>query len=237
MEQMRSLEDLLDLQVLDSKIDRLLDQRSSLPLLDEYRTTHEALQGVESAIAAAQERAKAAARALDKAEGELEIASEKLHREEQRLYAGGFGAREAEHLRNEVEMLRRQIAEREEETLVHMQEREDAETDLVPLEEEQRRLAAAKEDLEGKIKQEWSVIDADIARTEEKKASTIPLIEEELLELYEKLRPAKEGVAVARLAERVCGGCHLQLSLAEEAKVKKADPPRCLHCRRIVVPQ
>ena len=91
--------------------------------------------------------------------------------------------------------------------------------------------------LEAIIKEEWRVIDADIARVEARKREIIPLIEPELLALYEELRPHKERVAVGRLAEGVCGGCHLRLSAAEQVEVLREFPPRCIHCRRILVPQ
>ena len=47
----------------------------------------------------------------------------------------------------------------------------------------------------------------------------------------------EEGIAVGRFAEGVCGGCHLKLSAAEQAEVRKESPPRCLRCMRILVPQ
>jgi predicted nucleic acid-binding Zn-ribbon protein len=44
-------------------------------------------------------------------------------------------------------------------------------------------------------------------------------------------------VAVGRLADGICGGCHLRLSAAEQVEVLRDFPPRCMHCRRILVPQ
>ena len=89
----------------------------------------------------------------------------------------------------------------------------------------------------GAIRDAWKEIDAQIAVKEARKAELVPLVAPDLLALYEELRPGKEGVAVGRLAEGVCGGCHLRLSAAEQAEVLRESPPRCLHCRRILVPQ
>ncbi len=63
----------------------------------------------------------------------------------------------------------------------------------------------------------------------------MPLIDEDLIALYEDLRRAKDGVGVGRLADGVCGGCHLRITEAEELEVRRSDPPRCIHCRRILV--
>ena len=118
-----------------------------------------------------------------------------------------------------------------------MERREEAQRESAGWEAQGETVRARKEALEGTIKGIWREIDDEVARQEEKKQGIVPLIPPELMELYEVLRPAKEGVAVGRLAEGICGGCHLALSAAEQAEILRQDPPRCLHCRRILVPQ
>ncbi len=234
MEDLDSLEDLVDLQAVDSEIDRLLDRRAGLPELAAYRKAHDELAGLEAEIAALADRVRESDLASDKSDGELKIDEEKAHREEQRLYAGGLSARDAEHLRAEVEMLRRRISEREDLILGLMEEREGLAASLSRLEGERDAVASEKGRIEEVIAESWSGIDAEVARLEEKKAGIVPMIDAELLALYEDIRPAKEGVGVARLAEGVCGGCHLALSAAEQLQAAKAFPPRCIHCRRIL---
>jgi predicted nucleic acid-binding Zn-ribbon protein len=237
MEELRSLEDLLDLQAVDLDIDRLLHRRASLPELEEYRAAHEVVARLDASLEEVGGRLRETELASDKAEGELEMAEEKLNREELRLFAGGLSARDAEHMRREVEMLRRQASEREDEILELMEVRDRAEAELKGLGAERTEAAATETHFEGIIREAWRAIDAEIAAKEARKAEIVPLIDPELLSLYEELRPGKEGVAVGRLAEGVCGGCHLRLSAAEQAEVVKTWPPRCLHCRRIIVPR
>jgi predicted nucleic acid-binding Zn-ribbon protein len=102
---------------------------------------------------------------------------------------------------------------------------------------EREAALSEKDRLDALIGEQWRLIDADLARLEEKKRGIVPLIDRDLLELYEELRPHKEGVAVGRLSEGVCGGCHLRLSAAEQVEVAREYPPRCMHCRRILVLQ
>jgi predicted nucleic acid-binding Zn-ribbon protein len=237
MEEIRSLEDLLDLQREDSDIDRLLERRQSLPELEEYRAAHERVTDLDAELQEISGRLRDLDLGVDKAEGELQMGEEKLQREERRLFAGGLSAKEAEHLRQEVEMLRRRSSEAETEILELMEHREQAQHELAGLEAERREADAVKTRLQGSIQAEWKGIDVEIARHEAKKAELAPLIPTDLMDLYEQLRPAKEGVAVGRLAEGICGGCHLALSAAERSQVLAEDPPRCLHCRRILVPQ
>lgn len=237
MEDIRSLEDLLDLQAVDSEIDRLLDRRGSLPQLAGFRKAHTTMTRLDGEIAAAQESLKAVDLAEDRAEGEMKIDEEKLAREERRLYAGGLSARDATHLRDEVEMLRRRTSDREDEALALIEERDQGQRALEGLQAERATAAASRARLEAEIQQAWTVIDADIARLEAKKAEIVPLIDPDLIALYEELRPSKEGVAIAALVDGVCGGCHLRLSAAEEAQALRAVPPRCHHCRRILAPR
>ncbi len=236
MEELRSLEDLLDLQDVDLQIDRLLNERQSLPELEEYRNAHDRAV----ALAAERDAAGVALREtsldLDKTSGELELAEQKLGAEQNRLYAGGLSARDADYLRREVEMLERKKTDMEDRVLELMEQREAQEgalgavTDRVTgAEEEEAKLKAVIQEL-------WQGIDASLAVKEARKADIVPLIPEDLLDLYEELRPAKDGVAVGRLAEDICQGCHLRLTAAEQLEAKRTDPPRCLHCRRILVP-
>lgn len=236
MEELNSLADLLDLQDVDLQIDRLLNERQSLPALETYRAAHAREQDLTARVGAAEAALRETSLALDKTSGELDIAEAKLESEQNRLYAGGLSARDADYLRQEVEMLGRKKVEMEDALLVYMEQREERDQTLEGLRGELAVAGEEKAALEASIQEAWKEIDAQLARKEARKADIVPLIPAELLELYEELRPVKEGVAVGRLADSVCGGCHLRLTAAEQLDVKRSDPPRCIHCRRILVP-
>lgn len=235
MEEMRSLEDLLELQRLDSAIDRLLERRNGLSALARFRTAHVRLEKLASAIGEAESRLRDLSLAEDRVEGEMGFDEDKLKREESRLYAGGLSARDATHLRDEVEMLRKRISTREDEALALLERQQSESASLEQMTSERDRITVEKSQLETEIGAAWKEIDADIARLEAEKAVLVPTIDPELIALYEEIRPSKEGVAAAALVERTCSGCHLRLSAAEEVQVLKEEPPRCIHCRRILV--
>jgi hypothetical protein len=237
MEELKSLADLLDLQDVDLQIDRLLHRRQSLPELDGYREADARLQALTADRDAAADVLRQTALESDKTSGELDIAQQRLATEENRLYAGGLSARDADYMRREVEMLRRKKSEMEDRLLELMEAREQQEAALRVLESAVEVVAAETGGFERVIAEAWREIDAELARREARKADIVPLVEEGLLALYEDLRPLKDGgVAVARLVEGVCGACHLTLTAAEQLEVKATDPPRCLHCRCILVP-
>lgn len=236
MEELRSLADLLDLQAVDLEIDRLLELRGSLPELEAYRSAHEETIRLRRARDEAQERLTATTRELDRVTGELGLVEEKAEREQNRLYAGGLSARDADYLRREVEMLRGRISDMEEQALELMERRELEEAEVQRLSEELVDAERERSRLEELISEEWRRIDAEIAAKEARKAEIVPLVDPELLSLYEDLRSRREGAVVGTLVGRVCGVCHLQLSAAEEVEALASRPPRCLHCRAILVP-
>lgn len=236
MEPVGSLHDLLDLQDVDAHIDRLIDQRQSLPELVDYRATHEAT------VRLGTERDETAARlrevelAVDKTSGELEITQQKAGAEEMRLYAGGLSARDADYLRREVELLKGKVSGMEDEVLELMESREEIEADLARLEAELGVETSRKAELEAGIRESWRLIDAEIAVKEHRKREIMPLVDEDLIDLYEGLRRTRDGRVVGALENGVCGACHLILSSAEENEARQQHPPRCIHCRAVLVP-
>ena len=234
-EQLRSLEDLLDLQSADFEIDRLLNERQSLDELDDFRLADERLSALQTDHDAASTTLRGTSLELDRLSGELELAEAKLDAEQNRLYAGGLSARDATFLRQEVQMLERRNSDMEDEVLEFMERRDTQQVEVERIDGLLSDVGAERDRLESVIAEAWKGIDGRIARKEVRKADIAPLVDPALMELYEELRPLKDGVAVGRLAESVCGGCHLRLSAAEQLEAAKSEPPRCLHCRRILV--
>jgi len=237
MEQLRSLTDLLDLQIVDSEIDRLIHERESLPALAEYRLAHERLQQLTSERNLVADGLRQTELAFDKTSGELDIAERKLAAEQNRLYAGGLSARDADYMRREVEMLDRKKREMEDEVLELMERRDQLDKRLAGVEIEVASATIVKGEHETVITAAWRDIDARLNDRERRKADIVTLINPDLLDLYERLRSAKDdGVAVGRLAEDICGACHLRLTPAEQLEATRRDPPRCIHCSAILVP-
>ncbi len=229
------LSDLLDLQDVDLEIDRLLHTRQTLPELEEYRQAHLQREEAERELQRVQADLRELELALDKGEGELELLEAKLGENETRLFAGGMSARETEHMRLEVQSLRGQQEALEEKILGLLDRRDELLAAVRDAEERLRSAAERESELEAAIAAAWRDIDAKLARLEERKREMVAPIPPDLLDTYEELRRLKEGVAVGRLEHGVCGGCHLALSASEQEEAARSDPPRCVHCRRILV--
>ena len=231
-----ALSDLLDVQQIDLEIDRLLDRRQSLPELEEYRKVHQTLKTLEREKAGATETLRELDLALDKSEGELSILEAKLKEHETRLFAGGMSGRETEYMRLEVESLRGQREALEGRVLQMLDGIDPAREAVARLEAKMGEASSKRDQLDEAIKAQWKEIDADLGRREEAKKEAIAPIDSDLLDLYENLRRLKDGVAIASFDHGVCDGCHMTLSPTEQEEVLGTDLPRCVHCRRILVP-
>jgi len=235
LEQLKSLADLLDLQDIDLKIDKLLDTRSSLPELDEYKSAHGEVQRLTIALDEANKTLSEADLNLRKTNGELELTAERAAAEQNRLYAGGMSARDADYLRREVEMLYAKVSKMEDEVIGYLDDKEQAEAEVERLTDELTAATDLKGQLGTSISDQWRLIDKELALKEETKKASVGLVDEYLLEIYDKLRDVRDGRVVGRLTDGICGVCHLRLTAAEVSKVSKDDPPRCIHCRSMLV--
>jgi len=215
---------LLDLQAIDSAIDRL-DARMR------------ALEG-EGELAAARAQAELAERELGelrlsidtfdrdaaKLEHEIDSITRKAADEQSRLYGGAVAnAKELASIQHEVDNLKKRKSEREDELLVVLERREDVE-----------RIAV--DHVAGDAARELSTVSADLVARRDERERLAAGIDPELLELYTELRPQKKGVAAVALVDGVCQGCHEKLSSVELDRVKRTEGiARCEYCRRILV--
>jgi uncharacterized protein len=81
-------------------------------------------------------------------------------------------------------------------------------------------------------------IDREAGTVREERESVAASVPAELLKLYEKIREQQGGVGAARLFQRRCEGCQLELNITEINDVRGApgdEVLRCENCRRILV--
>ncbi|GAA3922582.1 hypothetical protein GCM10022244_35250 [Streptomyces gulbargensis] len=81
-------------------------------------------------------------------------------------------------------------------------------------------------------------LDAEAATVTKERELVAGSVPADLLKLYEKLREQQGGVGAARLYQRKCEGCHIELNITELNEVRAAAKDtvlRCENCRRILV--
>lgn len=228
---------MLELQRVDSTIDRLEARRRNLPEQAALELLEEQLTSLEKTVAEQQAVVDEIASRQRKLEADLEKMGLKIAAEQAKMYGGAAtNPKELVDLQREVESLKRRISLMEDDDLGIMEEREGAEGELT-------KLAAEAEGLRGQISEAVKVRDRASADIDEQLNAAVdereqwaPKFDAELLAFYDELRAAKGGVAAAALVDGACQGCHMRLPAQEYDRVRRAAGlVRCDECRRILV--
>ncbi|MEU1838653.1 zinc ribbon domain-containing protein [Micromonospora chersina] len=228
---------LLDLQAIDTALAQLAHRRRTLPELAELEALARELSALEDERVRAQVAVDDLDRDIARLEKDVEQVRARKSKDEARLAAGSGPARELEALQHELASLNRRQSDLEDAELELMEQRETAQGVLDGVE---RRIAEAR-DRRAAAEQRRDDSLAEIAKDEEfKRGSRQPLagdLPADLVALYERIR-TDTGLGAALLTGGRCGGCRLELSGADLARIRKADPDdvvRCEECRRIMV--
>ena len=229
---------LLALQTVDSSMDRLATRRRLLESGEALSAARSTADAAEAVFGELRLRLDEMNRDASRFEHEIDTIGQKLAAEEKRLYDGSVvNVKEMEALQHEIENLKKRRADREDELLALMEQRETLESRAIEAQAHGALEREKVDEVAARSREDLSTIQAELGRLDAERAQVLPDIPAELLELYEELRPQKKGVAAAALTEGICQGCHEQLSSVELDKLKKtSDVPRCEYCRRILIP-
>lgn len=227
--------DLAALQSVDLEIDRLNRQRRSLPELGELRRLIETRKSVESDYGKLMEELRSLDLEFDRTNGELTIMDERLKVAEKKLFGGGMGSRETQNRRMEVQSLRTRIDGQESLVLELMERRENISVRTEKISADLDKMRRIEDNLGGEVRKVWQKIDGQLAKLLSERSILAAEVPSEVMKIYESLRKTKGGVAAGKMEGGTCGGCHLALSESERGEARESDPPRCPHCRRILV--
>jgi predicted nucleic acid-binding Zn-ribbon protein len=229
---------LLDLQAVDTALAQLAHRRRTLPERAELESLARELSALEDERVRAQVAVDDLDRDIARLERDVDQVRVRKDRDQARLTQGAGPARELEALQHELASLNRRQSELEDAELELMEQREAAQGVLAGIEE---RLAAARADRAAAEERRDQAL-AEIAKDEQFKTSARqPLAADlpgDLVALYDKIREVSGGLGAALLAGGRCGGCRIELSGADRARIKAAAPDevvRCEECRRIMV--
>ncbi len=230
---------LLDLQALDSSLDRLAHRRRTLPELEQLVSLTARIGALDGDIVIVQTEDRDLAREQNKLEDEVELVQTRMQRDQQRLDAGSVGSpRELENLQSEIESLRRRRGDLEDGVLELMEQREEVQARVAALQGERDGAAAALAEAEQRRDAAFAEIDAEADQSRKQRGELAAELPADLLALYEKVRASSAGVGAAALYRGRCEGCHLQLNTTDLAAIRDAAPDavvRCEECRRILV--
>jgi predicted nucleic acid-binding Zn-ribbon protein len=230
---------LLDLQALDTALDRLVARRRSLPELAEIGTLTTQLSALSADLVDAETQGRDLGRAQSKLEGEVDAVRSRAARDQSRLDSGAVSsARELENLQSEIVSLGRRQGDLEDQLLELMETGEGVQATVDRLRHERDEATAAREAAEQRRDAAFSAIDAEAEQKTKERAELAAELPSELVTLYEKIRASSGGVGAAALVRRRCEGCHLEVGGQELREIAELPPERVIRhedCRRILV--
>lgn len=201
-----------------------------------------------AAVAHARERASHCQRLLEKAERGLESARVRLKRLERelsgleeslmsveaRLYGGEVThPKELAALQERLDSDRTRKAACEEEVLAAMDVVEQAERALEKVRTAETSAQKALRKAVARLNEAKAGWTAQMRRLEETRSELRRAAQADLLSLYDSLKERFAGRPLARVNERSCGGCHVEMPTAMR-KPAEGQIQRCPHCGRLL---
>jgi len=231
-----NLDSLLDLQKIDSERDRIQRLIASLD-------TGSAAQAAANAARASLDTQRAASTnnhaSLKDSELELAALEKKLKSYEDRMRSGSItNARDIANTEREINQLIRQRARLDEKILGLMDEGEQLKTSVLEADAKAQEADRRHQTQVESSRAQRAKLEQQLAELTRKRADTATLIADPaLLKRYETIRsrPASAGVAISRVEDAHCGGCHTQIGTQEAHRAHEAASLlTCENCGRIL---
>lgn len=229
---------LLDLQKLDTRLDQLGHRERTLPVQTQLDEAIARAGTLAEEVVLARTALQDNARAVSKADADVQLVRDRAERDRRRLESGTGTAKELQNLQHELETLARRQSELEDVELEVMERAESLQSDLTAKEAAQQEAQQRVEELQSAKDKALAEIVAERETVERDRANVAPGVGADLLALYDKLRDQMGGVAAAALQQKRCSGCGLELGQADLARIRAAaedEVVRCEECRRILI--
>ncbi|MDQ6783986.1 MAG: C4-type zinc ribbon domain-containing protein [Actinomycetota bacterium] len=234
-----SLDALLALQDTDTDIERHRHRRRSLPEKEQAGEVDRRLAALESDAARTGAVLGEIVARQQILEDDLATTERRIDEVNKRLYGGQVTAsRDLQAMAADVKNLQARRSDLEDRVLEVLDEREPHDQRLGVLGTERTEAQASRQALGVTIVDAEAVIDAQIARLVERRATLSDAVPADLLATYERIRSRLGGVGVARLVGSQCQGCFLTLPSGEVDRLRHLPPDSvatCEDCGRILV--
>lgn len=224
---------LFRLQQIDSHIDQVQNRLREVEVaLNDKATLNEARKSFEDAEASL----AAAQKALHHAEENAKAQRVKIEQSEAALYGGKIrNPKELQDLQNESAALKRFLATLEDRQLEALIAVEDLEAISKEKSIALSIITAESEAIDQRLVKEQASLAQELKHVENERHAAANTIPADDLELYERLRQQRRGVAVAKVNVNTCSACG---SLVSPALLQAARSPsqlvRCDSCGRIL---
>ena len=234
-----SLTRLLDLQDLDVSIGQLQHRRANLPQRSELKRLAAETTAAARAIQPVVDERAGLAREEKRLEDEAANVDAKATSEDKRLYSGTVTSpRELQAIHEEIGSLKRRQRELEDRALELMVQIEPLDATIADAERAQHGRQAQSEAVTDQLTIAEAEIDVELDALAAQRATIVADFDTAVVAQYDSLRQRLGGVAVARLEQGSCRGCHIRLSSVDFDRIKHEPADAvvyCEHCGRILI--
>jgi predicted nucleic acid-binding Zn-ribbon protein len=234
-----SLDDLLTVQLLDTRIDQLRHQHRTLAQRAALVANAQAQTVARAAADECAGRLKALRSSQKEAEDHASLLDDKATAVNTSLYDGSVTShKELESLQAEHRQLKEHQAQFEDQALELMEQAEPVESELGRLQATVDELVAAEEALRAELVVAEAELDVQLDAVTAERAEAVAAVPDDVVATYENLRAGLGGVAVAKLNGSRCEGCHLEIPSAELDAIRRAPADAvvtCPDCARLLV--
>jgi len=229
--------DLAELQLIDnavsarlSEIEEIKGSNEMVSARKEFERARESFDKIGSDYNAMESKRR-------KLEDTIEIQSEKIKSNEEKLFSGKItSTKELESYQEEVKILKQKNSGIEDKVLEMMIDMEDKSEKVKSAREAMEKRKADIDHIKNEIEERIEVLRHNIEGLEKRKESVISRIPEEYLKKYSEVKNKKNGIAVAVLKDNFCSVCNMQIPTSEAEKIDDIDKIyRCPLCGRIAV--
>ena len=232
-------EQILRVQGLDLSLRQLHHRHVNHPARADIATVDGEIAALDGSIAEVDERAHDLERQRKRLEDEASSIKAKREDIDGKLYGGEVTAsKELLALQDEAAMLLGKQTELEDQELELMEALEGVDGERSGLVGQREVLEGKRSDLDTQLQEALAEIDAEALTVSAERAEAVAGADATLLERYESLRDQYDGVAVARLVNGGCDGCHIHLSavaIDQMAKMPEDAVVTCEECGRLLV--
>ena len=169
-------------------------------------------------------------------EWELSELGSKISVVEKKLYGGSVkNPRELTPFQQDMEILKAQRAEREDKLLALMMDVDSLQQDVGLKKGDFEKIEREWRENQQKLSNQQAELETELAQLKQKRDMLASQIDSASLDLYEEMRRAKQGQAVAKVVQGRCQGCRISLSVSDQQKARMGQElAQCSNCGRIL---
>lgn len=221
------------LQQVDSAIDRI---RVRLDTIQQILENDEEIQQANALLAKAESSHADSNKVLHQIEAKAESLRIKIEQSEASLYGGTVqNPKELQDLQNEVAALNRHLATLEDRLLEAMLDSDATKLDLQEAQSASQDVWARLSKQNQNLTEEQVTMKRDLERLDAERQAITGTLETESLNLYERLRHQRRGVAVSTVSDDNCSACGSNLTPSQQQTARSVSKiTHCPSCGRIL---